>query len=70
MGVLYRLENGDFFIQFMDTAEDELRREVRDVALTRIQNLLQLAVQTSTLASDLHREVCYCQQLYLIAYDR
>jgi gamma-tubulin complex component 2 len=44
----------------MDTAEDELRKDVRDVAITRIQNLLQLAVQTSTLATDLHREDLSC----------
>jgi len=36
------LEHGDLFSQFIDTAEDKLRKEVREVSL------LQLAVQTST----------------------
>lgn len=44
----------------MDTAEEELRREAKDVALPRIQGLLQLAVQTSTLALDPHREDLSC----------
>jgi hypothetical protein len=38
-------ENGDFFIQFMDAAEEELRRDVKEVSLPRIQGLLQLALQ-------------------------
>jgi len=56
----FLLEHGDFFIQFMDAAEEELRRDVRDVSLPRIQGLLQLAVQTSTLSSDPHREDLTC----------
>lgn len=56
----FLLEHGDFFIQFMDTAEEELRREAKDIALPRIQGLLQLAVQTSTLAQDPHKEDLSC----------
>ena len=56
----FLLEHGDFFVQFMDTAEEELRREVRDVALPRIQGLLQLAVLTSTLASDPNKDELSC----------
>ena len=56
----FLLEHGDFFNQFMDTAEEELRREVKDIALNRIQGLLQLAVQTSTLVQDPHREDLNC----------
>ena len=74
----FLLENGDFFIQFMDMAEDELRGEVKDVSLHRIQNLLQLAIQTSTLANDPHREDLSCslashnliQHLHLIQVCR
>ena len=54
------LENGDFFTQFMDTAEFELRKEAKDISVTRIQTLLQLAIQTSTIASDFHREDLSC----------
>eukprot|EP01038_Epipyxis_sp_PR26KG_P006038 gene6038-8313_t len=56
----FLLEHGDFFIQFMDTAEEDLRKEVKDVTLSRIQSLLQLAVQTSTLANDPHKEDLTC----------
>lgn len=56
----FLLEHGDFFVQFMDTAEEELRREARDVALPRIQGLLQLAIHTSTLATDPNKDELSC----------
>lgn len=56
----FLLEHGDFFTQFMDTAEEELRRDVKDVALSRVQGLLQMAVQTSTLVNDPHKEDLTC----------
>ena len=56
----FLLENGDFFIQFMDVAESELCREVRDITVSRVQSLLQMAVQTSTLASDTHKDDLSC----------
>jgi MoxR-like ATPase len=56
----FLLEHGDFFTQFMDAAEDELRREVKDVHLARVQGLLQMAVQTSTLVNDPHKEDLSC----------
>lgn len=56
----FLLENGDFFIQFMDTAEEELSRHVREISVTRTQALLQTAIQTSTLATDAHRDDLTC----------
>ena len=56
----FLLEHGDFFTQFMDTAEEKLRREVKDVHLGRVQGLLQMAVQTSTLVNDPHKEDLSC----------
>lgn len=56
----FLLEHGDFFVQFMDTAEAELQREVQDVALSRVQGLLQLAVHTSTLSADPNRDNLSC----------
>jgi len=44
------LEHGDLFSQFIDTAEDKLRKEVREVSL------LELTVQTTTLTTDAHKE--------------
>ncbi len=56
----FLLEHGDFFIQFMDTAEEELRREVKDIPISRVKALLTMAVQSSTLATDPHREELTC----------
>lgn len=56
----FLLEHGDFFTQFMDTAEEELRRDVKDITLSRVQNLLALAIQTSTLSLDTNREDISC----------
>lgn len=56
----FLLEHGDFFTQFMDAAEDELCREVKEVHLPRVQGLLQMAVQTSTLVNDPHKEDLSC----------
>jgi hypothetical protein len=56
----FLLEHGDFFVQFMDTAASELGKEAKDVALSRIRSLLQLAVHTSTLAADPNREELSC----------
>ena len=47
-------------MQFMDIAEDELRKEAKDVSLPRVQGLLQQATQTSTLGTDPHRGDLTC----------
>lgn len=56
----FLLEHGDFFLQFMDTANEELSREAKDVAIGRVQSLLQLALHTSTLSLDPHKENLTC----------
>jgi gamma-tubulin complex component 2 len=56
----FLLEHGDFFTQFMDTAEGELRREAKDISISRIHHLLQLAIQTSTVQTDPHRDDLSC----------
>jgi Gamma tubulin complex component C-terminal len=74
----FLLEHGDFFIQFMDVAEEELRKDVKDVSVSRVQGLLQLAIQTSTLAADPNRDDLTCslashnliQHLHLIQVFR
>jgi hypothetical protein len=60
LGRFFLLEHGDFFIQFMDMAEDELRREVADITVSRLRHLLIMAVQTSTVAQDRHRDALSC----------
>lgn len=56
----FLLENGDFFIQFMDITEDELRKDVKEISLQRIQNLLLLSLHTSTLSNDPNKEELSC----------
>ncbi len=56
----FLLENGDFFTQFMDIAEAELHRDVKDISLARIQGLLQQAVHTSTVSLDPNKEELTC----------
>ena len=56
----FLLEHGDFFVQFMDTAASELCKDVKDVALSRVRSLLQLAVHTSTLSADPNKEELSC----------
>jgi hypothetical protein len=60
LGRFFLLEHGDFFIQFMDIAELDLRKEVTELPVHRLQHLLSLAIQTSTLANDPHRENVSC----------
>ena len=56
----FLLEHGDFFVQFMDTAGVELRRDVKDIAVHRIQTLLQSALASSTLHNDPHKDALSC----------
>ena len=50
----------------MDTAAEELRRDAKEISSSRIQALLQLAIQTSTLSNDVHREDLSC---YLASHN-
>lgn len=56
----FLLKHGDFFIQFMDIAEAELRKDVKDILLSKLQYLLLHAIQSSTLSSDEHKDRLSC----------
>jgi gamma-tubulin complex component 2 len=60
LGKFFLLEHGDFFIQFMDIAEEDLRKEVKDITLVRLNHLLQLAISSSTLGNDNNKEELSC----------
>lgn len=47
----FLLRQGDFFIHFMDLAEEELRKETRDISLSRLQHLLNSAIASSSMSS-------------------
>ena len=48
----FLLDRGDFIVQFMDMAEDEMRKNIEDIAPSRLENLMELALRTSTAKND------------------
>ncbi|RWS05057.1 gamma-tubulin complex component 2-like protein, partial [Dinothrombium tinctorium] len=50
------MDRGDFIVQFMDMAEDELMKEIDDIVPTRLESLLELAVRTSVLHTNPHND--------------
>ena len=46
------MDQGDFFVHFMDLTEEELRNPVEDIILTRLEALLELALRMSTANTD------------------
>ena len=56
----FLLEYGDFLTQFTDIAAEDLAKDVSQVKLSRLEHALHLAISTSTLASDPHRDRIEC----------
>ncbi|RYH25587.1 Spc97/Spc98 family protein, partial [archaeon] len=56
----FLLKQGDFFIQFMDISETELKKDVKEIRLNKLQSLLYMAIQSSTLMHDNHKEKLTC----------
>ncbi|RWS29834.1 gamma-tubulin complex component 2-like protein [Leptotrombidium deliense] len=50
------MDRGDFIVQFMDMAEDELIKEIDNIIPTRLESLLELAVRTSVLHTNPHND--------------
>ncbi|EDO46105.1 predicted protein, partial [Nematostella vectensis] len=48
----FLMDLGDFFVQFMDLAEDEMKKNMDDIMPSRLETLLELALRTSTANSD------------------
>ena len=48
------MEKGDFISEFMNTAEDELNKEIHEIVPTRLESLLELAIRTSVVNTDPH----------------
>lgn len=51
------MDKGDFLVLFMDIAEEELKKDIDDIAPTRLQSLLELAVRTSAMSTDPHADL-------------
>jgi gamma-tubulin complex component 2 len=50
------MDMGDFIVQFMDLAGDELEKEIDDIAPNRLDSLLELSLRTSLMNSDPYKD--------------
>eukprot|EP00118_Oscarella_pearsei_P007621 m.37909 g.37909 ORF g.37909 m.37909 type:complete len:927 (+) comp32477_c0_seq6:89-2869(+) len=48
----FLLDQGDFFVQFLDLAEVELRKEIPEISCSKLEALLELALRTSVVGTD------------------
>lgn len=48
----FLMDQGDFFVHFMDLTEEELKKPVDDIAPPRLEALLELALRMSTANTD------------------
>ncbi|GAX72609.1 hypothetical protein CEUSTIGMA_g65.t1 [Chlamydomonas eustigma] len=48
----FLLDQGDVLVHLIEAAQDELSKPTRDISTTRLQSLLEMAVKTSSAASD------------------
>lgn len=62
----FLLDQGDFFVGFMDLAEEELKKNMDDIVPARLEALLDLAVRASTANSDPFKDDLTCD---LLPYD-
>lgn len=46
------MDQGDFFVHFMDLTEEELKKPVEDITPPRLEALLELALRMSTANTD------------------
>lgn len=52
----FLMDLGDFFVQFMDLAEDEMKKNMDDIMPSRLETLLELALRTSTANNDPYKD--------------
>ncbi|KDO30162.1 hypothetical protein SPRG_05354 [Saprolegnia parasitica CBS 223.65] len=56
----FLMDQGDFFVDFMDAAEPELNLRADKLLASRLESLLHLSLQTSTCASDPYKDDLMC----------
>lgn len=54
------MELGDYFLNFLDLAENELAKNAKLVSADKLANFLEIAVKTSSAASDVYHERLSC----------
>lgn len=52
----FLFSSGDFFVQFMDMADEELSKTKDEINMTRLESLLELALRTSSCNSDPYKD--------------
>lgn len=52
----FLMDQGDFFVHFMDLTEEELKKPVDDIAPSRLEALLELALRMSTANTDPYKD--------------
>ena len=52
----FLFSSGDFFVQFMDMADEELSKTKDDINMTRLESLLELALRTSSCNNDPYKD--------------
>ncbi|KAK7794541.1 hypothetical protein R5R35_009664 [Gryllus longicercus] len=62
----FLLDQGDFIVQFMDSCESELCKNIDDLVPTRLETLLELALRTSAANQDPYKEEI---SMELLPYD-
>lgn len=62
----FLLDQGDFIVQFMDMAEEEMKKHMEEIMPQRLESLLELALRTSTAANDPYKDDL---RVELLPYD-
>lgn len=52
----FLFSSGDFFVQFMDIADEELSKTKEDINIARLESLLELALRTSSCNNDPYKD--------------
>eukprot|EP01112_Ceratiomyxa_fruticulosa_P004486 TRINITY_DN15026_c0_g1_i1.p1 TRINITY_DN15026_c0_g1~~TRINITY_DN15026_c0_g1_i1.p1 ORF type:complete len:854 (-),score=186.01 TRINITY_DN15026_c0_g1_i1:181-2742(-) len=59
----FLLDQGDFFVHFMDLAFDDLKKPVAEISLAKIRSLLELSLRTAISENDPYKDNLVCEFL-------
>jgi len=54
------LDTGDFFVHFLDSAEDELNKGIKSVSKEKLESLLEMSLRTSSANADPFKDDLTC----------
>jgi gamma-tubulin complex component 2 len=55
------LDIGDFFVHFMDSAQEELEKNVKIVSSEKLESLLEMSLRTSSANADPFKDDLFCE---------